>query len=204
MATEPRALPWVVAIGASAGGVEPICRLLAALPSDLPAVVLVALHRHRDRVSYLPRILRRHAHMPVVVPDEGERLQPGVCYLGDPGAHLSVGPGLAAHMIADASLDARSVDLLFLALARNAGPHTIGVVLSGLLSDGAHGLAAIKASGGFAMVQEPGEAAYMEMPQSAIQLGPVDYIGPVEGLAKEICLLLPRAVSGRGARPAPD
>jgi chemotaxis response regulator CheB len=76
------------------------------------------------------------------------------------------------------------------ALARHAGKRTIGVILSGLLKDGSFGLKAIKEAGGMVLVQNPAEAAYAEMPQSAIRYdGPVDLIGPIDALATEICRL---------------
>jgi two-component system chemotaxis response regulator CheB len=187
------AAPYIVAVGASAGGVEAVIRLLARLPGDLPAIVLVVVHRHKRRSSHLQSVIRRYANMPVVVPSEGERLHPGVCYLGSMERHLTVGPGATASLRPAASQGRSSIDTLFLSLARHAGPRTIALVLSGLLDDGARGLAAIREAGGVTLVQDPNEAAFKEMPQSAIDLGPVDCIAGIEDLARQVCRLTVRA-----------
>jgi two-component system chemotaxis response regulator CheB len=177
-------LPWIVAIGASAGGVEPISRLIAALPSKVPVIVIVVLHRRAGQVSYLEQILRRSTSMPVVAPTNAERLRAGVCYVSGSSTPMTVGPGHTARLTpAD---NAKSIDALFVSLARHSGPRVIGVVLSGLLSDGAQGLAAIKAVGGATLVQSPSEATYKDMPQHAIELGPVDCIGNIDTLAEQI------------------
>jgi two-component system chemotaxis response regulator CheB len=187
----------VVAIGASAGGVEALSKLLRALPADLPAAVLVTLHRPVARDSQLHRILAHVSRLPVVVARQGERLRPGKCYLGSPSHHLTVGPGMVANLVHNGFYRAHNIDLLFSSLARNAGKRTIGVVLSGLLKDGTQGLVALKEAGGKALVQSPGEASFKDMPRSAIEFdGAVDRIAPIDELAQEICRLVHS--NGRG------
>lgn len=187
----------VIAIGASAGGVEALSKLLRALPMDLPAAVLVTLHRPVARDSQLQQILARVSRLPVVVARQGERLLPGKCYLGSPSRHLTVGPGLVANLVHDGFYRGHNIDLLFSSLARNAGKRTVGVVLSGLLKDGTQGLVALKEAGGKALVQSPGEAAFKDMPCSAIEFdGAVDRIAPIGELAHEICRLVHS--NGRG------
>lgn len=88
--------PDIVAVGASAGGVEAISKLLRALPDELHAVVLIVLHRPVERFSRLREVLSSQTRMPVMIPQEGEVLQPGVCYLGHPHRHLTIGDGLRA------------------------------------------------------------------------------------------------------------
>jgi two-component system chemotaxis response regulator CheB len=178
-------LPWIVAIGASAGGVEPICRLVAALPAKVSAVVIVVMHRKSGRVSYLEQILRRRTPMPVVVPTSEEHLRAGVCYVSGASSPMTVGPDHTARVAPAGTTQA--IDALFFSLARHSAPRIIGVVLSGLLGDGAQGLAAIKAAGGVTLVQSPSEATYKEMPQRAIDQGPVDCIGDIDTLAEQIC-----------------
>ena len=181
----------IVAIGASAGGVEAVCKLVHALPADLPAAVLVALHRPVAGESQLQQILARVSRLPVIVARQGERLRPGVCYLGSPSRHLTVGPGLVANLVHDGFYRAHNIDLLFSSLARNAGKRAIGVVLSGLLKDGTQGLVALKEAGGKALVQSLGEASFKDMPRSAIEFdGAVDSIAPIAELAHEICRLV--------------
>jgi two-component system chemotaxis response regulator CheB len=167
----------IVAVGASAGGVAAISALLKELPGDLPASVLVVLHRSVTRSTHLREILARHSRMPVVVPRNGDVLRQGVCYVGEPARHLTVGPGLRVAFIEDGFYRSHNVDALFSSLARNAGRRTIGVVLSGLLKDGTLGLSAIK---------EEAEAG--DMPLSAIRYdGHIDLVAPVHLLAREIC-----------------
>jgi two-component system chemotaxis response regulator CheB len=178
----------IVAVGASAGGVAAISALLKELPGDLPASVLVVLHRSVTRSTHLREILARHSRMPVVVPRNGDVLRQGVCYVGEPARHLTVGPGLRVAFIEDGFYRSHNVDALFSSLARNAGRRTIGVVLSGLLKDGTLGLSAIKEAGGIALVQTPEEAEAGDMPLSAIRYdGHIDLVAPVHLLAREIC-----------------
>jgi len=182
--------PDIVAIGASAGGVEAIPELLSRLPRDLPASVLVVLHRPVDQISYLRRILARKIKLHITIPHEGDSLKHGVCYVSEPNRHLTVGPHSHVHLLPNSFYRAHCIDALFWSLARHAGERTIGVVLSGLLKDGSFGLKAIKEAGGIVLVQSPDEASHREMPQSAIKHdGPVDLVAPIEALARKICSL---------------
>jgi two-component system, chemotaxis family, protein-glutamate methylesterase/glutaminase len=181
-------LPDIVAIGASAGGLEALEKLLLQLPPELPAAIVVVLHRPVERISYLREILARLTKMPVVIPEEGERLRHGTCYLGLPDRYLTVGPNASAHLLPDGFYRGHCIDALFQSLARHAGSRTIGIILSGTLKDGSLGLRAIKEAGGLTLVQSPEEAAYPDMPQNAIDYdGTIDFIGPIDAIADEIC-----------------
>ena len=177
----------IIAIGASAGGVEAVSNLLSLLPYDLAAAVLVVVHRDPERPSALLSILSRKGHLNVIVPKDGDRLDYGVCFLGKPDEHLTVGPGLQVHLMPDHFYRSHNIDALFNSLARNAGIRTIGIVLSGLLKDGTQGLKAIREAGGMAFVQSIEEAAYQDMPRNAIKHdGAIDLIGPISRIASEI------------------
>jgi two-component system, chemotaxis family, protein-glutamate methylesterase/glutaminase len=183
----------IVAIGASAGGIEAILELISLLPEDLAAAVLVVLHRAPTRQSHLQSILSKKAHLTVAIPKERDRLDYGICLVGTPDQHLSIGPGLQVHLVPDHFYRSHNIDALFDSLARNAGSRTIGVVLSGLLKDGALGLKAIKEAGGIAFVQSIGEASYPDMPMNAIKHGgAIDLIAPVSKLASAIVKLTGR------------
>ena len=187
--SRPPPLPAVIAIGASAGGIEQIRIVLDLLPDDLDAVLLVAMHRPVGPVSYLREVLGRHSRMPVVEAFANERLHAGWCYLGYPARHLGFGANDRAVLTEDAQglLRRRTVDDLFLSVARFAGPRGVGMVLSGMLRDGALGLAAIKAAGGRALVQLPAEADHAGMPQAAIDQGtPLDLVAGTTALAGRI------------------
>jgi two-component system, chemotaxis family, protein-glutamate methylesterase/glutaminase len=163
----------LVVIGASAGGVEALRAIAAALPADLPAAVLVVLHLPAAGQSVLDGILGRAGKLPSVKATHGARLEPGVITVGQPDHHLLVhgksirvtrGPRINGHRPA--------IDPLFRSAATWAGPRAVGVVLSGALDDGSIGLAAIARAGGAAIVQSPEDALYPSMPQSALAAVP--------------------------------
>ena len=185
--------PKIVAIGASAGGVDAISRLLGGLPRNLPAAVLVVLRRPLERVSHLPGILSRKTNLDVRVAEDGDRLESGVCFIGMPDRHLVLEQDLHVSTWPNSFYRSHNIDMLFESLARHAARRTIGVILSGLLKDGVLGLKAIKEAGGLALVQDPGDAEYPELPENAIRYaGPVDLIDTAAGLAKGIERLISR------------
>ena len=178
----------IVAIGGSAGGLEALEALLMRLPADLPAAVLVVLHRPAERTSFLPEILARLTRMPVVVAHDGQRLERATCYLGEPDRHLMIGSDQMIYLLPDGFYRAHNVDALFQSLAYHAGSRVIGVVLSGMLKDGSLGLKAINEAGGLAMVQSPDEALFKDMPRNAIEHdGAIDFVGTIDAIAEEIC-----------------
>src|SRR6476646_7307779 len=137
----------VIVIGASAGGVEAISRVVADLPRDLPASILVVLHISRGRS--LPEILTRASRLPATHPMDGEPLEYGRIYVAPPDHHLVVDAGVArvAHTASENGVRP-AIDPLFRSAARVYGSRVVGVVLSGTLDDGAAGIVAIKQGGG--------------------------------------------------------
>ncbi len=178
----------VIAIGASAGGLKPVKMILELLHADLPATVLVVIHRPFDRVSRLQHVLAAKSRLPVIEAINGQELLVGVCYLGQPAGHLGVDELAHARLTTDhgGSRRGRTIDDLFASVARHAGPRVIGVLLSGLLRDGSEGLAAIRRAGGVAMVQSPGDARFPDMPANAIAHGVIDVIAPIAELVAAI------------------
>lgn len=177
----------VIAIGASAGGVASLVDLLGALPSTIQAVVCVVLHLPENAPSALPAILQRRTILRVAHARDGDPLEVGSVLVAPPGSHLLVkrtsvrvvrGPHENGHRPA--------VDPLFRTAARACGQRVIGVVLSGTLDDGTSGLRDIKARGGTAIAQDPAEALFPGMPESAIQNIQIDFVGPVAGIAREL------------------
>ncbi len=166
-----------VFVGASAGGVEALAELVAALPPDFPVPALVVLHVSPRGTSVLPEILTRVGALTARNPRDGERLRPGVVYVAPGGAHMVVKNGCARLNEGPTEHGVRpAVDTLFRSAARVYGPGAVGVVLSGMLDDGTAGLLEIKHHGGVAIAQDPGSAAFPEMPRSAIENVAVDYV----------------------------
>jgi two-component system, chemotaxis family, protein-glutamate methylesterase/glutaminase len=170
----------IIVIGASAGGVHALSELAAGLPADLPAAVFVVLHISPYGRSALPAILRRVSALPVDHPHDGETIRHGRIYVAPPNLHLALeedrirlspGPTENAHRPA--------IDVLFRTAAQTHGARVIGIVLTGNLDDGTAGLTQVKRHGGLAIVQDPGEAEYPSMPESALRHAGVDCVLPL-------------------------
>jgi two-component system chemotaxis response regulator CheB len=159
----------IVTVAASAGGLEPLRTLLAALPADFPASVLVVLHIPATGGRTLPRILDRAGILPAAAAVDGEPLRPGRVYVAPPDLHLLVVDGRTRTSRSPRQNGVRpSADPLFRSAALYGGPRTIGVVLSGTLDDAALGAATVERLGGRVIVQDPAEAAYDSMPRCAL------------------------------------
>ncbi len=172
----------IVGVGASAGGLEALTTLLRNITIDSLAFVIVQ-HLARDHESLLPEILGRSSHMPVLAIADGMRVEPNRVYVAPPNASVALLKGVFHLMSPSAPLP---IDSFFRSLAEDQGPRAIGVVLSGMGSDGAQGLREIKARGGLAFAQDPRSAKYDSMPSSAQETGVVDRILPPEGIASEL------------------
>jgi two-component system chemotaxis response regulator CheB len=166
----------VVVIGASAGGVGFLQRVVERLPPRFPAAVFVALHLPDGVRSMLPAILERAGPLKVSHPENGERIRRGRIYVAPPGFHLTLEAGRMRVTRGAREHGLRpAIDPLFRSAALVFGPRVIGVVLSGLLDDGTVGLKEIKRAGGVAVVQDPSETPWPSMPESALAHVAVDY-----------------------------
>jgi len=177
----------IVVVGASAGGVEALRTLVSDLPADLPAAVFVVLHVPAIATSVLPAILERAGDLPAAHAEDGAEIEPGHVYIAPPDHHLLIQPGFMRVNRGPKENGYRpAIDPTFRTAAATYGSRVIGVVLSGVLDDGSAGLAAVKSHGGRAFVQDPADALYPMMPESAIQAAEPDLVLPPKELAAAI------------------
>jgi two-component system chemotaxis response regulator CheB len=174
----------IIVIGSSAGGVEALSRLCAALPADLPAAVFIAQHLSPSAKSVLPQLLDRAGPLPALAPVDGQAFERGHIYVAAPDHHLLIRPDKVLMRRGPFENRTRpAINALFRSAARTYGGRVIGIVLTGLLDDGTDGLIAIKAAGGTSLVQDPDEAEWPSMPRNAVKRDHVDHVVPLAGLA---------------------
>jgi two-component system chemotaxis response regulator CheB len=187
----------VVVVGGSAGSHPALLRLVAGLPADLPAAVLVVIHIGAQADSRLPQILRREGRLPAAHATDEAPLRDGEILVAPPGFHLVVDDGKVRLSSGPRVNGVRpAVDVLFETAARSAGPLVTAVVLSGVLDDGAVGAARVSGAGGQVLVEAPGQAPYGSMPRAALAAAP----GAVAVPAAELAAAVGRAVR-RAAEP---
>ncbi len=177
---------YVVAIGASAGGLDALERFFDSCPSDSGAAFVVIQHLSPDHKSIMNNLLSRHTSMPVVVVEDDMRIEPGHVYLIPPGAVMHASQG-HLHLTPKSPHGLTlPIDIFFASLAETYRSKAIGVVLSGTGTDGTRGTVTINAADGFVCVQEPESAKFDGMPRSAISTGVVDAVLPAEDLPGRI------------------
>jgi two-component system chemotaxis response regulator CheB len=186
--SSPHGKPWLIAIASSVGGVKAIGTVLASLPHDLPAAVVVVQHRPPTGKSHLDEILMRRANMPVVTATSGDRIAPGVVYIASPDRHLVVRPD--RHF---AYRDGRrikfvmsSANPLLETAARAFDKRLIAVVLTGGGTDATDGVQTVKTHGGIVIAQDQASAEDWRMPEAALKTGAVDYVLPLDDIGPAI------------------
>jgi two-component system, chemotaxis family, protein-glutamate methylesterase/glutaminase len=186
--------PRLIVVGASAGGVEALSTLVRGLPDDLSAAVLIVLHVGAE--SILPEILDAAGPLPARHAERGEPVAPGRIHVAPPGSHLLVHDHhLLLRRGPRENLARPAIDPLFRSAACSFGSGTIGVILTGSLNDGTAGLRAIKRCGGLAVVQDPAEAPFRDMPASAVRHVGIDHclaVGEMADLLARLVLEPPR------------
>ena len=183
----PTANARIVGIGASAGGLAALEEFLKQTPPDSGMAYVVVQHLDPTQKAMLPELLQRVTAMPVHEARQGMRIEPNHVYVIPPNAELSVVKGaLRLTRPVEPRGMRLPVNVLFSSLASAQGERAIAVVLSGMGSDGALGLQAIKAVGGLTVAQEPASAQFDSMPRSAIAAGCADIVAPPEELPAHI------------------
>lgn len=169
----------IIVIGGSAGATAPMKQILGRLPAGLPAAVFIVLHIPAQGIGILSTVAGSAGKLPVRQAENGMKIETGHVYLPAPDQHLLLsadhvllGRGPRENMVRPA------IDALFRSAALHHGPRVIGVLLSGLLSDGVAGLNAIKRCGGIAVIQDPSDAISDEMPRRALEATTIDLCVP--------------------------
>lgn len=182
----------IVALAASAGGLEALSKVLAELPPDFPAAIVVVQHLDPRHRSLMAEILGRRTSQQVKEAEEGDRLHPGTVYIAPPNRHLLANPDhtLSLSQSKLVHFVRPSADLLFESVAASYKDRAIGVVLTGTGSDGVMGVQAIQKMGGTVIAQDEATAKFFGMPGAAIATGCVDFTLPLEEIAPALISLI--------------
>jgi two-component system, chemotaxis family, protein-glutamate methylesterase/glutaminase len=177
--------PEAIVIGASAGALDALSKLLPALPSDYGLPILIVVHLPPDKTSLFAELIRARCMIRVREAEDKEPIEPGVAYFAPPDYHLLVEQDKCLSLSDDEPVlfSRPSIDVLFESAADAYGGGLIGVVLTGANSDGANGLRAVVDAGGVAVVQEPGGTYASAMPRAAIVACPDALVLPVNEIA---------------------
>jgi len=182
----------IIVIGTSYGGLSALQKVLANLPQEFVAPVVIVQHRTRDQDLDLRSFLQKRCPLPLREPEDKEAIAPGIVYLAPRDYHLLIERGgFALSMDAPISYARPSIDVLFESAAEAYGSRLIGVIMTGANADGANGLAKIKQRGGICIVQEPESAEARQMPDAALakfaeSSYEVDYILPLTAIPQRL------------------
>ncbi|MGW0805608.1 chemotaxis protein CheB [Nonomuraea sp. NPDC002799] len=183
------AVPFpVVALIASAGGIDALSRVLAPLPAELGATILAALHQDPLRPSHLAAILQKRTDLAVTVAENNSEMRPGTVMVVPPGQHLLVTAQAKIGLIEAGDLPpARpSADLLLATLAVTCGPRALAVILTGMGHDGQAGVRAIAHCGGTVIAQDQASSKFFAMPSAAIDTHHVKEVVALDDIASAI------------------
>jgi chemotaxis response regulator CheB len=177
-----------VAIGASTGGPPALATILAELPRDLPAAVLVVQHMAEGFVEGLARWLDGVCPLPVMVAVDGERIIPGQVYLAPANQNLLVRPGFRVGLTDPPAgqYHVPGVDVTFRSVAEFSGQNAVGVLLTGMGRDGAAGLKVLRDVGAFTIGQDESTSVVWGMPAAAQELDAVDVELPLSGIGQAV------------------
>ena len=192
----------IIVIGGSAGSHAPLKRIMADLPGDFPATILVATHVPINSAGLLADALAFAGPLPVARAVDGMPIERGCVYTAVPDRHLLLVDGIMR--LGDGpreNMTRPAIDPLFRSAALAYGPRAVGVVLSGLLNDGASGLSAIKACGGTAVVQHPLDAHADQMPLAALEAVTPDNVVPADEIGRTLAEIVTRDAEKAVAPP---
>jgi two-component system chemotaxis response regulator CheB len=175
----------LIAMGASAGGVEALGVVLAALPADFSPTVVVVLHIPPDRASMLAQLYQARCALPVKEAEDKEGLARGTVYFAPPDYHLLIEPDKSFALSSEPPVNYSrpAIDLTFESAAAAFGEKMLGIILTGASADGAEGLCAVRQAGGRAWVQDPASARSPTMPAAALDRCGADKVMDLGALA---------------------
>lgn len=192
----------IIVIGASAGGVQALKKVVQRLPRRFPASIFVVVHTSPNGSGTLDRVLNRADGNKAQYATDGMQMEPNAIYIAPPDRHMMLEGGKIRITMGPKTNRSRpSVDVLFRSAAANFGERVIGVVLTGYLDDGSAGLAKIKECGGVAVVQDPEDAEVSGMPEQALLRTDPDYCLPLDEIPTVLTRLVRESELGRGTMP---
>jgi two-component system chemotaxis response regulator CheB len=188
----PKTPVRIVVIGASTGGPQALHQILAHLPASFPVPILCVQHIGSNFLSEMVKWLAKVSPLPVRKAMQGETPQAGTVYFAPEDAHLELDDGARFALSPAAPLDGHrpSVTITMCAAARCFGAGAVGVLLTGMGSDGAAGMASIAAAGGITIAQDEASSVVFGMPQQAVKLGAVQHILPLDQIAPALEAML--------------
>ncbi len=191
----------MVAIGASAGGLDAFQTFFSRMPADSGMAFVLVQHLHPRHETLMPELISRQTPMPVQLVTDRTVAEPNCVYVIPPNATLTI-DGCTLHVSRPSGGRGRQtpIDSFFRSLAEDQGDDAVGIILSGAGADGALGLKAIKEHGGMTMVQSPEAALYDSMPRSAILTGAADHVLPVEEMPDRLMEYLSQLKDARGGQ----
>jgi two-component system chemotaxis response regulator CheB len=175
-----------IVIGASAGGLYVMIRILKLLPAGFNKPVIVVQHRSRDERSLLEEVLQQKCKVTIKQADEKELIQPGTVYFAPPDYHLLIENDRSFSLSFDAPVNYSrpSIDVLFETAADVFKERLLAIILTGANKDGSNGIKKIAVMGGTTIAQSPGTADYPEMPRAAISTGYVQHVLDPEAIGQ--------------------
>jgi two-component system, chemotaxis family, protein-glutamate methylesterase/glutaminase len=181
----------IVAVAASAGGLNALSQVLAQLPANFPVPILIVQHLDPRHRSLMAEILSRKTPLQVKQAEEGDSLIQGMVYIAPPNRHLLVNPDRTLSLSQSELVHflRPSADLMFDSVAASHKDRAIAVVLTGTGKDGAMGVQAIRKMGGTVIAQDEATSEFFSMPSAAIQMG-ADFVLPLSEMAVALVSLV--------------
>ena len=214
LAAPPPRLPEyridLVVIGVSTGGPDALCNVLPGIPRDFPVPIVMVQHMPAVFTKLLADRLSAKGALPVKEAQGGEKLQPGTIWLAPGGKHLLINSSAEGLFLrTDETIPPRnycrpSVDVLFESAIKITGPRTLGVILTGMGSDGLDSCEQIRKCGGQVVVQDQTTSVVWGMPGAVARAGLADAIKPLTGIAQEIVRRVMKSRNKAGSIPGPD